>query len=78
MYTEVPDTLAVFGLKPRKSPKKTVEILSTAIAKNLATRKARGTKGKRQKEEIKGSVTPEPSTGGTGATGPAVSPKPTA
>ena len=78
MYSELPDTLAVFGLKPRKSTKKTVETLSTAIAKNKATRKARGTKGKRQKEDIKGTIVPEPAPVGSGSGAPSPSPKPTA
>jgi hypothetical protein len=62
-----PSALADFGLTPRKSGKKTVEVKSTAVAKNLATRQARGTMGKKQKAKIKGSVTQAPSQGGAGA-----------
>jgi hypothetical protein len=52
-----PATLADFGLAPRKSNAKTVQTKATAVAKNLATRKARGTMGKKQKASIKGHVT---------------------
>jgi hypothetical protein len=52
-----PATLADFGLSPRKANGKTVQTKATAVAKNLATRKARGTMGKKQKASIKGNVT---------------------
>src|SRR5271167_2607202 len=42
-----PSTLADFGLSPRKSTSKTVQTKATAVVKNLATRKARGTTGKK-------------------------------
>jgi hypothetical protein len=80
MFGELPDTLAVFGLKPRKSPKKTVKVKSEAILKTEATRKARGTMGKRQKESIKGTITP-PETApkaGNGTVTPEVAPQPKA
>jgi hypothetical protein len=63
-----PTTLADFGLKPRKSTKRTLETKVTAVAKTEATRKARGTKGPKAKAKIKGSVP-------TGA--PATKPGPT-
>jgi hypothetical protein len=78
MFGELPDTLAVFGLKPRKSPKKTVEVKQQAIEKNLATRKARGTVGKKKTASIKGTVTPEPANAGNGTTATVVSPAPKA
>ncbi len=66
-----PDTLADFGLLPRKSTKKTVKVKAQAIAKSKATREARGTKGKKQKAQIHGQPQPEPQgtapSGGTGA-----------
>jgi hypothetical protein len=66
MFSELPDTLAVFGLKPRKSTKKTVAVKSTAVAKTLATRKARGTLGKKQRARITGKLNPPPATTGSG------------
>jgi hypothetical protein len=72
MYQD-PGTLADFGLAPRKSTKKTVETKSTAVAKTLATRKARGTMGKKQKSKIKGDVTALPSQDGSSAKAPATS-----
>ena len=65
MFSELPDTLAVFGLKPRKSTKKTVQVKATAVAKTQATRKARGTMGKKQKARIIGKVPPATTGGGT-------------
>ena len=53
-----PDVLADFGLQPRKGKKpRTAEQLAAAKAKREATRKARGTLGKRKKLAIKGDVT---------------------
>jgi hypothetical protein len=49
-----PETLADFGLSPRKSTKKTLDSKVTAVAKTVATRKARGTKGPKAKAKIKG------------------------
>jgi hypothetical protein len=51
-----PETLADFGLSPRKSTKKTLETKVTAVAKTVATRKARGTKGPKAKAKIKGTA----------------------
>ncbi len=72
MYQD-PGTLADFGLAPRKSTKKTVETKATAVAKTLATRKARGTMGKKEKSKIKGDITAEPSASGSEAKPPAAS-----
>jgi hypothetical protein len=47
-------TLFDFGLKPRKPAKIGVEKMLRTIEKRNATRKARGTLGKRQKKAIKG------------------------
>jgi hypothetical protein len=46
--------LADFGLQPGKSPRKTVEVKAQAIAKAAATREVRHTRGKRQKEKVRG------------------------
>jgi hypothetical protein len=51
-----PDTLADFGLSPRKSTKKTLETKVTAVVKTKATRSARGTKGPKAKAKIKGAA----------------------
>ena len=62
MFNSTPDTLADFGLAPRKAPKTKVIVKAEAVAKNLATRKARGTVGKKQKARIKGTVSPSATT----------------
>jgi hypothetical protein len=51
-----PITLGDFGLKPRKSTKKTLGTKVVAVAKTTATRSARGTKGPKAKAKIKGVV----------------------
>lgn len=55
MY-QSPQTLAGFGLSPRKSTKKTLDTKVTAVAKTVATRKARGTTGPKAKAKIKGAA----------------------
>ena len=50
MFSASPDTLAAFGLKPRKVTPLTAEKKAAAVAKQKATRKARGTLGKKQKK----------------------------
>jgi hypothetical protein len=55
MYSS-PDTLADFGLSPRKSTKRTLDTKVTAVAKIKATRTARGTKGPKAKAKIKGAA----------------------
>jgi hypothetical protein len=64
-------TLADFGFTPRKQTPKTVETKAAAAEKSLATRKARQTMGKRQKEKVTGAA-PAPTTG----TGTTASPPP--
>jgi hypothetical protein len=64
MFNETPDLMADFSMKPRKVTKKSLEVLARAVARAQATRAARGTKGKRQREAIKG----EPAEGATGRT----------
>jgi hypothetical protein len=50
-------SLADFGLQPRKQPvPKTVEQKTVAAAKAKATRTARGTKGPKAKQAVKGNV----------------------
>ncbi len=57
MFGPDAETLADFGLEPRKAPApKTSEEKAAAAAKMRATREARGTKGKKQKLAIKGDV----------------------
>jgi hypothetical protein len=53
-----PEVLADFGLKPRKAPKPlTAEQLTARVKKAEATRRARGTVGKKKKLAIVGDVT---------------------
>ena len=57
-FGSTPDTLADFGLKPRKAPTPlTVEQKATAAAKRKATRAARHTMGSKQKKDVKGTIT---------------------
>jgi hypothetical protein len=57
-YGNSPDTLADFGLKPKKARKPlTAEQLAAKALKAKATRKARGTVGKKKKLAIVGDVT---------------------
>jgi hypothetical protein len=57
MYANAPDTLALFGLKPRKAPAPRTAAKKAATAvKAQATREARGTIGKKKKAEITGNV----------------------
>ncbi len=52
------DVLADFGLAPIKArAPRTAEEKAVSAAKGAATRKARGTMGKNQKKDIKGSIT---------------------
>jgi hypothetical protein len=53
------DVLGEFGLAPKKSRAPTVATKADALVKATATRKARGTVGKRAKLKIKGTVGPE-------------------
>jgi hypothetical protein len=58
MYANAPDTLALFGLKPRKAPAPlTTAQKAVKAAKAEATRQARGTKGPKAKAQITGNVT---------------------
>jgi len=77
MFAGSIDTLADFGLKPRKDPAaRTPEEKVAAKAKALATRKARSTMGPKQKAKIKGTVpTAAPAIEPT-ATAPTVQPGP--
>ena len=47
-----------FGFPPPRKPELTVEAKALAVARRKATREARGTMGKRQKEEIRGTAAP--------------------
>jgi hypothetical protein len=68
-YGSSMEVLADFGLVKRARPTRTVDEKSAAVAKALATRKARHTMGNRQKGKIKGTVA-------TGAAPPAIQPPP--
>jgi hypothetical protein len=78
MFTQSPDTLAAFGLKAPKAPKKTVTTKATAVAKSKATRKARGTLGTKQKKAVKGTVPATTAPSGGTVTTPATPTKPVA
>jgi uncharacterized membrane protein YgcG len=56
MYAPSPEVLAVFGVVPRKRTAPSAATKAAAAAKSLATRKARGTLGKKQKQKIHGNV----------------------
>jgi hypothetical protein len=75
MYSGAPDSLAVFGLKPRKASTETATTRAAAAVKAKATRAARHTMGSKQKAAITGAST-SPSNGS--ATSPAPSAPPTA
>ena len=79
MFASSIDTLADFGLTPRKqrAPKPPVKVAAAVKAK--ATRAARGTKGKKQKAQIKGTAPQAvPATATAPAPAPAVPPPPAA
>ncbi|HEY1691046.1 MAG TPA: hypothetical protein VGG39_02725 [Polyangiaceae bacterium] len=79
MFADQITTLADFGLKPPKPPTPlTTEEKAAAKAKAKATRAARGTKGSKQKAQIKGTVpapavapSPDPVTAPLAAPAPA-------
>jgi hypothetical protein len=68
MFQEAPDTLAIFNLTAPKATKVKVATKAVAVAKNKATRAARGTVGKRKKLAIKGTVPAETGTAPAPAT----------
>jgi hypothetical protein len=68
MFQANPDTLAVFGLKAPKARKTKVATKAAAIAKNKATRTARGTKGPKAKLKVKGTAPAQPGDGTAPAT----------
>jgi hypothetical protein len=47
-----------FGFPPSRKPELTVEAKALAVARRKATREARGTMGKRQKEGVRGTLSP--------------------
>jgi hypothetical protein len=73
-YAETPDTLADFGLTPRKKPVVKAQTKATAAVKAKATRDVLGTKGTKQKKVAKAKAT----TAGAApaATAPAATPSP--
>jgi hypothetical protein len=77
MFQENPDTLAIFDLTAPKATKVKVATKAVAVAKNKATRAARGTVGPRKKLAIKGTL-PADNGGTTAPVTPAASATPTA
>ena len=76
-FSESPDVLADFGLTPKKAPTPlTAEQQAAAVAKREATRKARGTTGKKAKKAVKGNVVGVVVTPVTASTPAAPSPAP--
>jgi hypothetical protein len=71
-YTAMPDTLADFGLTPRKKPVVTAQTKAGAAVKAKTTRGVLGTKGTKQKKVAK------KATGGTTAAPPPTGTPPTA
>jgi hypothetical protein len=55
-FGETSTEFAAFGFKPKAVADVSVETKATAVAKRAATRAARGTMGKSEKEKIKGAV----------------------
>jgi hypothetical protein len=74
VFVNQPAVLAEFGVTPRKTPPKPVATKAVAVAKLKATRTARHTMGKRQKQLVKG-VLPAPGSPAA-APAPAASPAP--
>ena len=60
MFQENPDTLAAFGMKAPKPHAPSAATLAAAVAKNKATRTARGTVGPKKKLAIKGTIPAAP------------------
>jgi hypothetical protein len=56
-FSGSPDVLAIFGLEPKKVTTLTVAVKAAAVVKRDATRAARGTKGTKQRKDVKGAVT---------------------
>ncbi len=76
-YGEKSPEFASFGFTPKKQGIRTVETKASAVEKQLATRVARHTMGKRQRAAIHGVPASPPATGpvvSPPATGPVVSP----
>jgi hypothetical protein len=74
-YGNSPDTLADFGLSPRKATTPlTAEQKAVAVAKRAATRAARHTTGSKQKKAITGSVKVTVTTTSLAAPQPVVTP----
>jgi hypothetical protein len=60
MFSQSPDSLAVFGLKPRKIPTESAATRAEAAVKARATRKARGTLGPKAKLKVTGQTPATP------------------
>ncbi len=63
-----------FGFRPTKVTEKSAETKATAVLKLRATRKARNTMGKRQKEDIKGTIVAPAAPAVPAVTAPAAAP----
>jgi hypothetical protein len=78
-FSNSPDVLADFGLKPKKARAPlTVDQKVTAVARRDATRKARHTMGTEQLKKVKGTVTTIVTATPSAATPPAVTQQPAA
>jgi hypothetical protein len=77
MFLQSPDKLGLFGLQAPKTAKKTAASKAAAAANAVATKKARGPIGKKQRAKVKaptataGSPQPQPATPTNGAATPA-------
>jgi hypothetical protein len=77
MFAGSIETLAEYGLTPRKQrTPPTPEEKAAAVAKALATRKARNTMGPKQKAKIKGAVSPTAPATPPSAAPPVATPSP--
>jgi len=76
MFSTQTETLADFGLTPRKVTKKSVDTKAQAVAQSKATREARSTKGKVQKKAVKNPVKLTKVVTPVGGTAPAANPAP--
>jgi hypothetical protein len=71
-YETQPDVLADFGIALQTKQVPDANTVAAAVAKRAATRTARHTMGKRQKQGVKGTVTPTAPATSAAATAPTV------
>ena len=70
-YASTPDTLADFGLTPRRKPVVKAQTKATAAVKAKTTREMLGTKGTKQKKQAKAKATSPAATSSTPTPAPA-------